>query len=316
MILKRNYGGLAACGPLTTHLSPLLRHRRSGVTLTETLVAIFVCGLGLMALMTLFPIGALNMAQALKDDRTAHAAANAASILRSVWRVSLENGQIDPVLEQALARPAGQPGQSCPVYLDPIGFWGYPSGGQVGNPPCGIPRVSLQALDNPTPPITRSTAIKRWFTLLDDINFAKTAKPIGEPVQVQRDAKYSWAYMVRRLRDNDPRALEFSVVVYSGRSVGTLDSGSGLLPAGEQTLSGVLQGPKQVTLSYAGARPGLKKGGWIMQAPEGYFYRVVQLTDVGPGALEVEVQTQWRTRNSTFVVMDKVVEVFERSTLE
>src|SRR5262249_53728310 len=86
---------------------------RAGVTLTEVLVAIFVCGLGLMALMTLFPLGAMNMAQAIKDDRCGHAAANATAVLRSVWRVSLESGQMDQNLENQLAQG--------PVYIDPLG---------------------------------------------------------------------------------------------------------------------------------------------------------------------------------------------------
>src|SRR5262245_61659466 len=53
---------------------------RSGATLTEVLVAIFVMAIGLLALLTLFPLGALSMAQAIKDNRTAHAGKNAFAI--------------------------------------------------------------------------------------------------------------------------------------------------------------------------------------------------------------------------------------------
>ncbi len=55
-------------------------NRRPGVTLIEVLAAIFITGVGLMALLTLFPLGALSMAQAVKDDRTGHAHANAQAI--------------------------------------------------------------------------------------------------------------------------------------------------------------------------------------------------------------------------------------------
>jgi hypothetical protein len=51
-----------------------------GTALIEVLVAIFVMGVGLLALLTLFPLGALEMAQAIKDDRTATVAANAAAL--------------------------------------------------------------------------------------------------------------------------------------------------------------------------------------------------------------------------------------------
>src|SRR5262245_45769949 len=88
--------GLPACEKETVML--VHRNVRRGITLTEVLVAIFVCGLGLMALMTLFPLGAMNMAQALKDDRCGHCAGNGAAILRAFWRCSLEGGSriVDP----------------------------------------------------------------------------------------------------------------------------------------------------------------------------------------------------------------------------
>jgi hypothetical protein len=41
----------------------------SGISLAEVLVAIFVMGIGLLALLALFPLGALTMAEAIKDDR-------------------------------------------------------------------------------------------------------------------------------------------------------------------------------------------------------------------------------------------------------
>ena len=56
--------------------------RRSGVTLIEVLVAIFVMAIGLLSLLALFPLGALNMAQAIKDERASQAAANADAVAR------------------------------------------------------------------------------------------------------------------------------------------------------------------------------------------------------------------------------------------
>ena len=52
--------------------------RRPGITLLEVLIAIFVMGIGLLALLVLFPLGALTMAQAIRDDRCAQAAQQAA----------------------------------------------------------------------------------------------------------------------------------------------------------------------------------------------------------------------------------------------
>lgn len=52
-----------------------LQSSEAGVTLVEILAAIFIMGTGLMTLLTLFPLGALEMAEAIKDDRTAAIAA-------------------------------------------------------------------------------------------------------------------------------------------------------------------------------------------------------------------------------------------------
>ena len=46
-------------------------------TLIEVLVAIFVSGVGLLALLTLFPLGALELARAVQDERTAAIAEDA-----------------------------------------------------------------------------------------------------------------------------------------------------------------------------------------------------------------------------------------------
>jgi prepilin-type N-terminal cleavage/methylation domain-containing protein len=54
--------------------------RKRGVTLLEVLTAIFITGVGLLALLTLFPLGALSMARAVKGDRAAAVAASAVAL--------------------------------------------------------------------------------------------------------------------------------------------------------------------------------------------------------------------------------------------
>jgi hypothetical protein len=84
------------------------RRSRPGVTLTEVLVAIFVMALGLLALLTLFPLGAIQMAQALKDDRTTQTALQADGTLRSYWRHNVITSVLankDVPLVQALSDP-------------------------------------------------------------------------------------------------------------------------------------------------------------------------------------------------------------------
>jgi hypothetical protein len=88
------------------------RHRRAGVTLIEVLAAIFITGVGLLALLTLFPLGALALAQAIKDDRTAAVAQGAVALGQtgsalvsdtgSFVMVSLAARKADPQVAAAL----------------------------------------------------------------------------------------------------------------------------------------------------------------------------------------------------------------------
>ncbi len=66
-------------------------NRRRGVTLIEVMIAIFVMGLGLLAILSLFPLGASQMAQALRDQRCAEAAANGGALSRVIWKQACDD---------------------------------------------------------------------------------------------------------------------------------------------------------------------------------------------------------------------------------
>ncbi|MBL8796743.1 MAG: prepilin-type N-terminal cleavage/methylation domain-containing protein, partial [Planctomycetia bacterium] len=257
-----------------------MHSRRSGVTLTEVLVAIFVCGLGLMALMTLFPLGAANMAQAIDDDRCAHSAANASAILRSAWRVSLQTtgtntyltGQLEPALRNG------------PVYIDPIGHNIYGAAALPG----GIPRMNLGTANY--------TDAVRWCTLLDEIDFAPTGLPL---TPLSRQGRFSWAWMVRWLRDPGQarmRTLEYQVVVYRNRPT---SQNSGAVPRGEYQYPANYIGNNVVEVPYAaGSKPAIRRGGWVLDATAGspafgYFFRVTRVGDDG-AALTLTLQSDRR----------------------
>jgi hypothetical protein len=298
------------------------RNPRPGVTLTECLVAIFVCGLGMMALMTLFPLGAMNMAQALKDDRCGHCAGNAAAILRSFWRASLEGGSrvLDPtdpsrtkLIDDPQLMALENDLRSSPVYIDPLGFNLY--GGQAL--PGGIPRRNLgncsfqQAL--------------RWCTFLDDLDFNPNGLPVNLGSEISRQGRFSWAWMVRWMGkpthpDPRARALEFQVVVYANRpqtqSLSQVPIGENAYPASFDPVNNIIVVP---------GTPSIKKGHWILdastpnQVPLGYFYRVISVKNAG-GSLILTTQQAFRgwtaPGQGTIVHMENVAEVFERSTLE
>ena len=128
--------------------------RRSGVTLVEVLVAIFVMGIGLIALLTLFPIGMLRVAQALGDARSVESADNAHSIaiaqnIANDPLVITDNTAANPDFfknnGQAGAPDADPYGESYAVFVDPIGFYAK-SGNQkvwVGNFPAAFTPTAI-----------------------------------------------------------------------------------------------------------------------------------------------------------------------------
>jgi prepilin-type N-terminal cleavage/methylation domain-containing protein len=68
---------------------PTPNRPRRGFSLTEVLVALFVMAIGMLSLLTLFPLGAMQVGQALRDDRTSQLARQADAYLRQTWRNDL-----------------------------------------------------------------------------------------------------------------------------------------------------------------------------------------------------------------------------------
>src|SRR4051812_30334878 len=100
-------------------------NNRPGVTLIEVLAAIFIMGIGMLALFTLFPLGALSMARAVRDDRAAVVAANASALattfdLRNDALVSPWLGIAPPTTPPTPPWANPDPtGTGYPVYVDP-----------------------------------------------------------------------------------------------------------------------------------------------------------------------------------------------------
>ena len=220
--------------------------RRSGVTLIEVLVAIFVAAIGLLALLALFPVGALSMRQALKDSRCAQCSINATALFKStkigqdpaLGYINLGNSNVPPdpfadaISNPALflgTRQAAVPnGPSYPVYVDPLG--------------ASLKTLNVLSTYNHLPlPVGQDTALnlyprilrsgvsfvtsiatyEHWFSLLDDINFDQTylGLPCVSGGSFTRDPRYTFAYMVRRPISGNPTSFDVTVVVYVGRSI-------------------------------------------------------------------------------------------------
>jgi hypothetical protein len=131
-------------------------NRRNGITLTEVLVTIFVMAIGLLAVLTLFPLAALNMAQAIVDDRVGHCAANAVAMANAWpdflpvndWGAQNVNnnrpnaGTADLFVHCQFGGPkADDEGPSYPIYIDPYGHQGGSSPTALGNTSTKIARL-------------------------------------------------------------------------------------------------------------------------------------------------------------------------------
>lgn len=279
---------------------------RKAVTLVEVLAAIFITGIGLLSLLTLFPLGALSMAQALQDGEAARAAQNAKAIADganpSAYYLSPAVGVPGPVTplrkdQVVLAAMLGLDGSGLtqliqngvpvnpeqpgwPVLVDPTGrlaYTGLPQQNWVGATVLGVPRRGLSWLDPTYVPagawITPPAAgdYLRWCSLLDDINWVSDGAFQGlasDPAlqNVQRRGRYSYAWFCRMPRSGNPTVIDVSVVVYSGRS---LDLSFDALDQLEDPRDAVFDPTtNQITVTIAAGadKPNLRRGGWVLDA--------------------------------------------------
>jgi type II secretory pathway pseudopilin PulG len=272
-------------------------NRRSGATLVEVLVAIFVMGIGLIALLTLFPLGALRMAQAIQDDKCATAAINAGAIARMT---NLRNdplvktppwlsgfGSNADLFKDVPNVPKGNSNRvlapfpedpSYPVYVDPRGYrLASPTSqywvGELGGGNYAVNGLIARTPTSFAPPTAPPTAVLKWFSLLDDYVFDSSDTNGGKPYDfgppsplIRREIPYSWAYLLQRPRSSDPTMVTCSVVVYNKRPLGLTPTLS-LAETAYKAIFNVYQNKNSITVDYNGAAagpPNVRVGDWIL----------------------------------------------------
>jgi len=296
---------------------------RRGITLIEVLTAIFILGIGLLAILTLFPLGALNMARAVREDRAAAIGGNAAALANAIDLRNDNNVVTGMTSAPAGFLPPDPNGPSYPVFVDPV-YFVLPGGSTIGYsgaaPPAspGLPRVIPASLTTAPPGVPQSAA---RFTFLDEIAFEKTGQATGGGLAVNRPGAYNWAYLIRRPRSSSAALTETSIVVYANRANDA--------PAGETVIynSGNALGAAGTTsLSFPSAllpspRPNLRKGGWILDGSyqtygtggmvNGYFYQIASISEAG-GTVALDLETPLKANVTTLVLLDNVITVLDR----
>lgn len=318
--------------------------RREGATLVEVLVAIFVMAIGLLALLTLFPLGILRIAQAMQDDQcaTASRTAEAIATLKNIRREPLAapGFVLNPLRPTPPYNAPDPQGPSYPVLVDPVGYRQalFNSQQWVGVGSGTDPNIIGRVQRVPASFANSNTEIYRWFSLLDDISFDNDPITGGIPrnvlpppqFKIERDIRYSWAFLLQKPRTMDDSTVLCSVVVFNRRPL-TLTTNLTLSEAAY--LANFDTVSNTVTIDHGGVPPPIRPGDWILDATyvatttsagvnhgsaHGFFYRVVAVTEVSGTAMQFEVQTPLRgfppattTNAGSVIFMEGVAEVFE-----
>jgi type II secretory pathway pseudopilin PulG len=274
--------------------------RRSGVTLVEVLVSIFVMGIGLIALLTLFPIGILRMGKALNEERAHQAARNADAVavfqnIRNDVGAVLPGGVVNAINDPynknqtnsdlfanpapfrnlppfpALLPTADPYGESYPIFVDPIGYYSVAAGSLAQDWVAGsrgvLRRRPVSFALNPNNNVISKRGLYLNFSLWDDMVWDTSTVP-GSPqvtgVSVMRDTRYSWAYTLRRPMTSDKSVVDCAIVVYDGRSLST--TGTGTLS--EQVYSNTAYfnpANRTITIDWTatGVGPPVRPGDWL-----------------------------------------------------
>jgi len=307
---------------------------RKGLSLVEVLTAIFITGLGIISILTLFPLGAMRMAQAFRDERSALAAYNAEQFFRSYWKKHVVEAAIPDPFFDALNQPAsGMPPclphePSYPVVIDPMGYLARGRQNWVGDSLTLIPRRNLQVVDQVVD--TNLTAALSLSLSLCSLRDGITADDNGNPTP-EREFRYNFLWVVQRPRNADRFHANLTIVVFDRRA-------HMYAPLGSEQVFTVLFEPRKSHVEIPRVfrnQLEVRAGDWALDgtihAPGGNgrpgirharFYRIAAITDTPAGArLALETPISIPSDNiiapyqGTLVLLRGVSGVFVRSPL-
>ncbi|VTR98771.1 type IV pilus modification PilV family protein [Tuwongella immobilis] len=331
------------------------RFRRDGFSLTEVLIAIFVMSIGLISLMVLFPFGALQMANAIKDDRTAAIADNAHVWLKTMWRRTWVNENnvlrdtasaelIQPFISDLKAvSPSFEKEPSRPVLLDPIGVFSRIAqppaisgwvAGEAGEQRIHRRNINLYTTATPLPQLAQ---LLQNFSMQDDINFSQSGSTfIPTSPATERYGTYNWSYLVRRERESRNYEMRVWIMVFQRRAPDILNQESAVT-------ANIVRGDPLIQLLNPSPSIPLRKGAWVLDASRlqtgtatnPYFlqqtawYRIMNISDDG-SQIEVDPPPQWSAPNALSnppspepgmlyifdtIEQGRMVEVFDRGVI-
>jgi prepilin-type N-terminal cleavage/methylation domain-containing protein len=233
---------------------------RRGFTLTEALMAILILGVGLLSLMALYPLAVLHINEALRNNRVAQAVQNARALLE------IYHSDLPPLPSAGSFR------------------WWYAD----GKAPAAIPGVPSTLLsfrteldvEGPYQKVNQGTSPTGAPIIYPSPVFTGLRNNPADPV------RYTWAYLVRGVDDSQ---ADVTVVVFEDYDPGDPDHRPS--PPSRRGVS-LTQGD----VSAPGAEPA---GAWILDAQNGYIYRV---------AAKDFLELPAKANSSNVYIMPRVVE--------
>lgn len=275
---------------------PHVARGRRGVTLTEVLIAMFVLAIGMMGILALFPLGAAQMAQAVKDERTAQLAAICEGHMRIFWRNACIKGDGSLVDDTTLFtyNPPNILGDPALMALDnPNVPLGTPPATFVSTDPTYLSNSKASKMSSPLfiDPIgfaTQAVQDRQWVggQLLQGILPRRSLQTItslpsaqqqtaasirlcalmddltfnsqGIATPVTRAGRYNAAFLLQRAKNNVRHEVNVKIIVYQGRPPADT-------PGAETYLGQTFVQPSSDNFIVASAGvPPLRKGTWIL----------------------------------------------------
>jgi len=293
---------------------------RKGLTLLEVLITIFVMGIGMLSVLTLFPLAARKIGMSIDMDRASQMAANASAYLS--LPVSAGKPTIRQTIQQyfdfkessvkasAASNSALLANLALPsevVHFDPAATAAGLTTSQIGL--LAPINAGIWAPASGWPSLNRNQVVS-----LDEYPFTDQGSP---ETNARRSERYSSSYLFRRSRLDDETSMETVILIYGGRPYdfgvdmetnisSMLASGSNLAGSSELTFSSLpVQGP-------GGPDRVFHRGSWIMDKDNWKtFYKVVSV-DTATKKVVLDRALDKDLNNAVWI--DYMIDWFDRGT--
>jgi len=282
---------------------------RKGLTLLEVLITIFVMGIGMLSVLTLFPLAARKIGMSIDMDRATQMAGNASALASMPLTI---NG---PSVRSKVKS-----------YFDSVEI-----GIRENNPndpilalPSEIIHYDLAAINDSKTfsEIGKLVPLPGWpffnrnqWVSPDEYPFSDSGVPeIGS----RRSERYSPSYLFRRKRLDDETSMETLILIYAGRPY---DFGTAM----EKRLDPFLLGGNLAGSSEISFKPGtfplqgpggpdrvFHRGSWVMDTKNWKsFYRVISI-DEGTSKAVIDRPLDFDLVNAVWI--DYMIDWFDRGS--